>query len=70
MRDLAQVLARVHDVEVAISEGPRRRDMLDRCNSRHDRVSNGDQVSRVTALALKRGRSVDLTEYWQRHVAD
>src|ERR1700712_3299262 len=31
------------------------------------RVSNGDQVSRVTALALKRGKSVDFTGYWQRH---
>ena len=32
------------------------------------RVSNGDQMSRVTALALKRGKSVDFTGYWQRHV--
>jgi transposase-like protein len=32
------------------------------------RVSNGDQVSRVAALALKRGKSVDFTGYWQRHV--
>jgi hypothetical protein len=28
----------------------------------------GDQVSRVTALALKHGKSVDFTGYWQRHV--
>lgn len=35
-------------------------------NSR--RVSNGDQVSRVVALAMKRGKSVDFTGYWQRHV--
>jgi transposase-like protein len=34
------------------------------------RVSNGDQVNRVAALALKRGKSVDFTGYWQRHVAD
>jgi transposase-like protein len=34
------------------------------------RVSNGDQVSRVAALAMKRGKSVDFTGYWQRHVAD
>jgi hypothetical protein len=33
------------------------------------RVSNGDQVSRVAALAMKRGKSVDFTGYWQRHVA-
>ncbi len=32
------------------------------------RVSNGDQVSRVTALAMKRGKSVDFTGYWQRHI--
>ncbi len=31
------------------------------------RVSNGDQVSRVAALALKHGKSVDFTGYWQRH---
>jgi hypothetical protein len=34
------------------------------------RVSNGDQVSRVTALAMKRGKSVDFTGYWQRHIAE
>jgi transposase-like protein len=34
------------------------------------RVSNGDQVSRVAALAMKRGKSVDFTGYWQRHVQD
>ncbi len=33
------------------------------------RVSNGDQVSRVAALAMKRGKSVDFTGYWQRHIA-
>jgi hypothetical protein len=33
------------------------------------RVSNGDHVSRVAALAMKRGRSVDFTGYWQRHIA-
>jgi hypothetical protein len=32
------------------------------------RVSNGDQVNRVAALAMKRGKSVDFTGYWQRHV--
>jgi hypothetical protein len=32
------------------------------------RVSNGDQVSRVAGLAMKRGKSVDFTGYWQRHV--
>jgi transposase-like protein len=34
------------------------------------RVSNGDQVSRVAALAMKRGKSADFTGYWQRHVAN
>jgi ISXO2-like transposase domain len=34
------------------------------------RVSNGDQVSRIAALAMKRGKSVDFTGYWQRHVAE
>jgi hypothetical protein len=34
------------------------------------RVSNGDQVSRVAALAMRRGKSVDFTGYWQRHIAD
>lgn len=33
------------------------------------RVSNGDQVSRIAGLALKCGKSVDFTGYWQRHVA-
>lgn len=32
------------------------------------RVSNDDQVSRLTALVMKRGKSVDFTGYWQRHV--
>lgn len=33
------------------------------------RVSNGDQVDRIAKLALKRGKSVDFTGYWQRHVS-
>jgi ISXO2-like transposase domain len=33
------------------------------------RTSNGKQVSRVAALAMKRGKSVDFTGYWQRHIA-
>src|SRR3981081_1108974 len=33
------------------------------------RVSNGDQVSRIASLAMKRGKSVDFPGYWQRHVA-
>jgi hypothetical protein len=33
-------------------------------------VSNGDQVSREAALAIKRGKSVDLSGYWLRHFAD
>jgi transposase-like protein len=32
------------------------------------RLSNGEQVSRLGALALKRGPSVDFGGYWQRHV--
>jgi hypothetical protein len=32
------------------------------------RVSNGDQVSRLAALAMKRGKSFDFTGCWQRHV--
>jgi hypothetical protein len=31
-------------------------------------VSNGDQVNRVAALAMKRAKSVDFTGYWQRHI--
>jgi len=30
------------------------------------RVSDRDQVNRITAFALKRGKSVDCTGYWQR----
>jgi len=30
------------------------------------RVSNGEQVSRVATQAMKRGKSVDVTGYWQR----
>jgi len=33
------------------------------------RVSNGDQVNRITGLALKRGKSVDFTGYWKRHIS-
>jgi transposase-like protein len=32
------------------------------------RVDNGSQVHQLTRLALKRGKSVDFTGYWQRHV--
>jgi hypothetical protein len=34
------------------------------------RVSIGNRVSRVAAVAMKRGKSVDFTGYWQRHAAD
>jgi transposase-like protein len=34
------------------------------------RVSNGDQVSRIATLALKRRKSPDFTGYWQRHLQD
>jgi hypothetical protein len=30
------------------------------------RVSNGDQVDMVSALAMRRGPSVDFSGYWQR----
>jgi len=32
------------------------------------RVTNGEQVRRVTQLALTRGPSVDFSGYWQRHI--
>jgi hypothetical protein len=32
------------------------------------KISKGDQVSRVAALAMKRGKSV--TGNWQRHIAE
>jgi transposase-like protein len=32
------------------------------------RQSNGEQVSRIAHLAMKRGKSVDFTGYWQRHI--
>lgn len=32
------------------------------------RVPNGAQVNRIATLALRRGKSVDFTGYWQRHV--
>lgn len=34
----------------------------------HRRVSNGEQVSRVAALAMMRKPSVDFSGYWQRHL--
>jgi hypothetical protein len=33
------------------------------------RMPNGEQVNRLAGLAVKRGKSVDFTGYWQRHVA-
>jgi hypothetical protein len=32
------------------------------------RISNGDQVNCIASLAMKRGKSVDFTGYWQRDV--
>jgi hypothetical protein len=29
---------------------------------------NGDQVSRVAALAMKHGKRADFTGYWQRYI--
>jgi hypothetical protein len=34
------------------------------------RLSNGDQVNRIAALALKRAKSVDFTGYWRRYLAE
>jgi transposase-like protein len=34
------------------------------------RASNGEQVSRIAALALNRRKSVDFTGYWQRHLGE
>jgi hypothetical protein len=34
------------------------------------RLSNGQQVNRLAALSLKRGKSVDFGGYWQRHSED
>jgi transposase-like protein len=34
------------------------------------RMSNGEQVNRLAGLAVKRGKSVDFTGYWQRHIVD
>jgi hypothetical protein len=38
--------------------------------SREDnrRVSNGDQVSPIAALAMKSSKSVDFSGYWQKHI--
>ena len=33
------------------------------------RMSNGEQVHQIAGLAVKRGKSVDFTGYWQRHNA-
>jgi transposase-like protein len=35
----------------------------------HRRMSNGEQVQRIAALAMKKASSVDFTGYWQRHNA-
>lgn len=35
----------------------------------HRRMSNGEQVSRIAALAMGKKASPDFTGYWQRHVA-
>ena len=34
------------------------------------RQSNGEQVTRVASLAMKRSKSVDFTGYWQRHIEE
>ena len=42
----------------------RSRAVLERDNGR---LSNGEQVNRLAALSLKRGKSVDFGDYWERH---
>jgi hypothetical protein len=34
------------------------------------RLSNGEEVNRLAALSLKRGKSVGFGGYWQRHSKD
>ena len=34
------------------------------------RMANGDQVQAISGLAMKRGKSVGFTGYWQRHLAE
>jgi hypothetical protein len=51
-----------------VGNAPLKRDGV--CRQSCDRVSNGDQVNRIAALAMKRGKSVDFTGYWQRHWPD
>jgi hypothetical protein len=48
----------------------RRGALTQRWRKDNRRVSNGDQVSRVAALAMVRGKSVHFTGYWQRLIAD
>ena len=45
----------------------RSRAVLERDNGR---LSNGEQVNRLAALSLKRGKSVDFGDYWERHSKD
>jgi hypothetical protein len=70
-----EYFSRLHRVEVGIHHQLLARISSAMRRSRHGmkdnrRVLNGDQVSRVAALAMKRGKSVDFTGYWQRHIAD
>jgi hypothetical protein len=34
------------------------------------RTSNGDQVQRISGLAMHHKPSVDFSGYWQRHITD
>jgi hypothetical protein len=36
---------------------------------RQGRLSNGEQVRRVTGLSMKKAASPDFTGYWQRHLS-
>jgi hypothetical protein len=33
------------------------------------KLSKGEQVPRLAGLATRKGKSVDFTGYWQRHIA-
>jgi hypothetical protein len=46
--------------------------MLGKASWKEDnrRLSNGEQVSRIAVLSMKRGKSVDFSGYWQRHVRE
>jgi hypothetical protein len=56
-----------HHIAGAYLFAVRSRAVLERDNGR---LSNGEQVNRLAALSLKRGKSVDFGCYWQGHWKD